>query len=209
MRCEKCKKSTATVRMQQVANGTKKDIYLCGDCSGEIEITMLIENIFNGIFSNVKNNLIEQAKTESAADSKLTCPQCDMTLGDLKNDGNIGCAGCYESFFEQLKPVIAHANESHIHEGKYPKRGAAALEHNRVILKLKFLMQLAVEEEDFDKAAHYRDRIKFYNHLAKIVQSFDHDEEDDYVPSPRNLILDPGCMDAFCSPESDDKEGIS
>ncbi|MCL2286073.1 MAG: UvrB/UvrC motif-containing protein [Firmicutes bacterium] len=155
MYCEKCKKNTATVCMQQLSDGVKKDIYLCNDCSGEVEMFLILENIFHGLFSKIHAN--SHAKTSTP---QPTCDRCGLTLDGLKKDGTMGCAACYRSFFNILEPLLMNTHTAITHEGKFPKRAGASLKRDRQVYKLRTHMQQAVEEEDFGRAAFLRDQIR-------------------------------------------------
>ena len=158
MRCEKCKKHTATVRIKQLRNGKKIDVYLCDSCSGEIELSLLVENLFKGL--KLHGNFLEQINNTESSDTKAACSNCGITLKELKKGGNLGCSACYQSFISELIPIITQAHGGHLHEGKFPRRGGSEMERELKLRKFKELMQQAVAEEDFDKAAMYRDRIK-------------------------------------------------
>ena len=153
MRCEKCKQNTATVRIQQSANGHKTDMYLCGDCSGEIEMLLLLENIFHGFLS----------KPPVQAHRKIgqpTCANCGITFDELKADGMLGCAACYRSFHSILEPLLMNTHAANYHEGKLPKHSGGHLRQERQLDRLRTYMQQAIDAEDFDRAALLRDKIR-------------------------------------------------
>ena len=150
MRCENCKKHTATVRMKHNRDGKKVDIYLCDTCSGEIELNLLVESLFKGLKMH-SNKQTSQAKT---------CTGCGITLRGIIKSDNLGCSSCYKTFNQELVPMIKQAHGSHLHQGKFPKRGGQEMEREIKLRKLRELMNQAVVEEDFEKAAMYRDDIK-------------------------------------------------
>jgi len=173
MRCEKCKKNAATVHMQQSINGMKKDIYLCDGCSGEIEMSLLLENIFHGIFSKAHAN--SNIKSQTAAQPK--CSNCGVTFDELKKDGILGCAVCYTSFNNILEPLLMNAHVSTSHEGKLPKRTGIHIKRERQVHKLRAHMQQAVEAEDFDRAAFIRDQIRRLDEQPEHVDNENESEK--------------------------------
>ena len=173
MRCEKCKKNKASIHMEQLTSGTKKDIYLCDECSGEMEIKMLVESIFKGLFNKMHLVPVGVLKNIQSADSKLICTKCGVSLEDVKKSGNLGCAVCYKSFEAVFKPFFENLHGGSTHEGKYPKRGGATMERESQLHKLRFLMNQSVAEEDFEKAAFFRDEIK---NLSAISAPVDDEE---------------------------------
>jgi len=156
MRCEKCKKNAATVVMQKSSNGMKTDLYLCDDCSGDIEISLLIENIFNNFLGKVYVNSQDVKRTVA----QPTCSNCGITFDELRQDGILGCAICYQSFYSILEPLLINTHAAITHEGKLPKRAGFHLKQERAISKLRTYIQQAIDEENFDKAVILRDHIR-------------------------------------------------
>jgi len=144
--------------MKQSINGKKIDVYICDSCSGEIELNLLVESLFKGLKQH--GNFLEQIKNIESSDTKRICSGCGITLRGLKNGGNLGCSVCYASFVAELIPIITKAHGGYLHAGKFPKRGGSEMERDLKLRRLKDLMKQAVAEEDFEKAAMYRDTIK-------------------------------------------------
>ena len=160
MRCEKCKKNIATVHMEQSSQGVKKDLYLCEECSGDMELTALLENIFKGLLNKIHFVPVSALKSMPASDSNLICHECHISFEDIKKGGYLGCSTCYQVFAGVFKPFFEASQGSSGHEGKFPKRGGANLEKENQIHKLRFLMSQSVKEEDFETAALLRDQIR-------------------------------------------------
>lgn len=164
MRCEKCKQNVATIRIQQSVNGEKTDTYLCGNCSGDIEMLLLLENIFHGFLSKPSANHTPVFKASARRKvQQPTCASCGITFEELKQEGTLGCAACYQSFYGILEPLLINAHAAVYHEGKLPKRGGIALKRQRQLDKLRGHMQEAIDLEDFDRAAFLRDKIRNFD----------------------------------------------
>jgi len=177
MRCEKCKTNIASKHFQKINNGKKTEMYLCSDCFGDIELSMLIESLFKDLFSKAKLDFLEHIKKdEMSPNCKMRCSACDITFHEIKKDGNLGCAVCYESFVEPLTHAIDEAHGSHVHDGKYPRRGEAILKHENMRIKIELLMQHAVAEEDFERAAMFRDKLRLHDFLTTVMET---DSEED------------------------------
>jgi len=180
MICERCKKNPASVRMEQGSNGTKKDIYICDECSNEIEMSLLLDDIFHGIFNHFgKIHAIPishlgqflQSKERNTAQPKITCQDCGITFDELKNGSILGCATCYKAFHTILEPLLMNVHGSVAHEGRIPKRTGASLKRERQVDILRQHMQQAVAEEDFSRAAFLRDQIKRLDSLPVHVDN--------------------------------------
>ena len=173
MHCEKCKQNVATVRIQQSINGEVTDIFLCGECSGDIEMLLLLENIFHGF-------LTKPGGQHCHAHRKIqqpTCKRCGITFEELKKEGMLGCATCYQSFYSILEPLLLNAHASVYHEGKLPKRAGGKIKQARQLDKLRFYMQEAIDAEDFDRAAFLRDKIKTVDAPHTPQNSNEHNDQ--------------------------------
>lgn len=177
MRCEQCKQNVATVRIQQSVNGEKTDIYLCGNCSGEIEMLLLLENIFHGFLNSPGAHHFHAQPQAHRKIQQPTCANCGITFEELKNNGTLGCAACYQSFYSILEPLLINAHASIYHEGKLPKRAGTQLMQERKIDKLRLYMQEAIEAEDFDRAAFLRDKIRSLDALPESVDNKSENEQ--------------------------------
>lgn len=81
-------------------------------------------------------------------------------MPDIAKTGKVGCAQCYETFFDDLLPSIRRIHGNTRHTGKLA--GSAGKEL-RVVNELEQARQElhdAIEKQEFEKAAKLRDRIK-------------------------------------------------
>lgn len=156
MLCERCNNNEATVKLEHNFNGDKKSAHLCEDCSAEVEMHMLIGNIFNDILgsTNKKQNMRKHAQPT------IKCKTCGLTFSELKKDAVFGCATCYESFSVILKELLMGAHGALTHEGKIPRRMGETIKREKHVSTLRLYMKQAVQEEDFSRAAFLRDQIR-------------------------------------------------
>ena len=82
-----------------------------------------------------------------------------MSYNDFLETGKIGCSVCYDTFRSQLEPVLRRIHGSSTHTGKIPHRSGGNLELKHEMMQLKENLKAAVEHEEYEKAAVYRDKI--------------------------------------------------
>ena len=105
--------------------------------------------------------------------NQLACPTCKMTYGEFIKNSQFGCPDCYDTFGLLLNNNIKKLQGSDTHIGKHPlyqKNGhthaenvetAKEIETNEEKLAiLKSRLKEAIEEEEYEAAAQYRDEIK-------------------------------------------------
>ena len=109
-----------------------------------------MDDFLQGMFSNAQPK--EQAH-------ETTCPNCGMSYNDFLETGKIGCSVCYDTFRSQLEPVLRRIHGSSTHTGKIPHRSGGNLELKHEMMQLKENLKAAVEHEEYEKAAVYRDKI--------------------------------------------------
>lgn len=98
------------------------------------------------------------------------CPNCGLSLIDLRKKPLFGCPKCYEAFAKELEPILWHTHgmpnspEQLEHLGKKPKKfqppPPPKLTKQQQVIKLKYKMAAAVKNEDYEGAAILRDAIK-------------------------------------------------
>ena len=161
MICDDCGKNEAVVHITQIGPEGKIDKNLCKLCAERYGSFIAQENkddsvndFLKGIFSNAKE--AEQNTQEPAAH----CPACGMSLGVFLRSGKIGCSECYKSFHDQLEPLIRRIHGSSTHNGKIPHRTGGLLELKNNVKRLRSALETCVANEEYEKAAEYRDRIR-------------------------------------------------
>jgi protein arginine kinase activator len=110
--------------------------------------------------SMLDKNLIK--KPSEISDKK--CPTCGMQFSDFSKTGRLGCGNCYLTFRSQLNGLLRKIHGSTQHRGKVPFTPGDVMKPLREERKLQEELRKAVEEEDFEKAAKLRDRIKALSH---------------------------------------------
>lgn len=167
MLCDECGKKTATVHITKVENGKKTDIHLCEQCAVQknvinINTNFSISDLLTGILSAgstspVKVDIIQDVK----------CSVCGLTYNRFKETGKFGCSNCYKTFGERLNPLFKRVHGNTAHTGKIPEKAGGKIKVMREIEKLKQELETAVRNEEYEKAADLRDKIREFYRVEK------------------------------------------
>lgn len=153
MICNECGKNEAKVHFTQIINGKKTENHLCEECAKKNQIlysSFSMENLFSAMLNtiNAKTHLPDKV-----------CPNCKMTYEQFKNTGKFGCSHCIDTFKSSLLPVVINIQGYDKHVGKIPKRAGKSYKLQMDIVRLKSELKGAVEREEYELAAKYRDEI--------------------------------------------------
>ncbi|WP_352419800.1 UvrB/UvrC motif-containing protein [Proteiniborus sp.] len=169
MLCEECGKNQATVHMKKIINNHVTEFHLCEECakknnSFSFDKQFSIQNILAGLIDSSYDSPVKIEHIKAT-----TCDNCGLTYGKFRQIGKFGCSHCYDSFREKLVPLFKkiHGHDSHV--GKIPKKAGKSVSTRKIIDKLKTELELAVNKEEFEKAAQIRDEIR--NLQAKLERS--------------------------------------
>lgn len=134
--CNKVK----NIFVQQQVDGEVSQYECCNDCMGGINAPF-VNNLLHTL--GILNTMQRPQGVECT---------CGSSLQDLKRKG-IGCPQCYITFGKDLVELIprVQAGETE-HKGKIPKP--------KDLESLKIGMKKAIQEERYEDAAKYRDKIK-------------------------------------------------
>ena len=163
MKCVKCKVNDATTHVKRIVNGEYEEYMLCADCAHE----MGFNNVFDSTMPDMFGGLIKSIfGTALPARSQATrCDVCGATYGDITNTGKVGCAHCYELFLPQILPSLKRIHGNTTHCGKRPDAMSVDVVNDSTdeiseIDTLKAELKVAIEEQNFERAAQLRDMIK-------------------------------------------------
>ena len=112
MLCEECGIREAQVTVTTVVNGEKNQLRLCRECVKKYQPGGDMSGLLAAILSSM-------AKAHAASDK--VCSHCGMSLAEFRKGGVLGCAGCYEDFREELKPVLTKIQGRSQHAGRRPR----------------------------------------------------------------------------------------
>jgi protein arginine kinase activator len=160
MLCQDCGKKEATVHLTQIVNDEKMELHLCRECAEKRRFHTPFEGapfpLAEFLASMLDQSLIK--KPSQVSDTK--CPTCGMFFSDFSKTGRLGCGNCYATFRVQFNDLLRKIHGSTRHLGKVPHMPGDVMKPLRDQRKLQEELKKAIEEEDFEKAARLRDRIK-------------------------------------------------
>ncbi|WP_419749843.1 UvrB/UvrC motif-containing protein [Terrisporobacter petrolearius] len=172
MLCQKCHKKTASVFISSIINGQESRMYLCNDCAKNYPLfnfnsqdPFSIKDVMEKFdiseddsIETKKENLL--AMDKDCEESEIICPNCYSTYNEYRETGKVGCSKCYEVFEKQLKPILRNIYGYEEYIGKSPKKDNSHIYPNKEMITLKEDLNRAVEQEEYEKAADIRDKIK-------------------------------------------------
>ena len=154
MLCDECRKNNATVHLAKIVNGKRSEAHLCEQCASKytnLNTDFSIQNIMSGFLSDVAG--VEKSST-------LVCGNCGMTYEEFKRSGKFGCSRCYGSFEKKVASFVRNIHSHDSHVGKIPVKAGKELKSKKELEDLKYKLREAIENEEYEKAAEYRDKIK-------------------------------------------------
>jgi protein arginine kinase activator len=168
MICQECNQRPASLHFTKIINGEKTEVHLCEKCAqekGEIFVfnggtSFTFNNLLAGLL-NIDSSFHQQNQNAFHQEEIIQCERCSMTFPQFVKVGRFGCAHCYETFKEQLKPVLKRLHSGNwTHNGKIPKRIGGGIHLRKQIEELKDQLKVVITNEEFEKAAEIRDEIR-------------------------------------------------
>ena len=163
MYCDECKSRPAAMTITEMFDGQQVQLHLCPECAaqkgvgffnlGGTSLPKLLGSFFG--FGPIHVGQVQHPVVTSKS-----CPNCQISLKVIGQQGRLGCSQCYKEFREQLEPTLRRIHGNTVHTGKIPQRGASKVKLQREIDQLKSQLQSAVSNEQYEKAAELRDKIK-------------------------------------------------
>ncbi|MGG1678373.1 UvrB/UvrC motif-containing protein [Neobacillus sp. NRS-1170] len=168
MICQECNQRPAALHFTKIINGEKTEVHLCEKCAqekGEMfifngESGFAFNNLLAGLL-NIDPSFKKPSQSPFHQEEVLQCDYCSMTFPQFLKVGRFGCAHCYETFKEQLKPVLGRLHSGNwAHNGKIPKRIGGGIHLRKQLEELKNALRDSIIGEEFEKAAEIRDEIR-------------------------------------------------
>lgn len=168
MLCNICNKNPATIHIQEIINGEKKSLHICGECAAKksqndpvLQGFNLAEMLYNLSGEMNPPSIDEEPQTDDSVPS-VTCDICGWDTAKFRKTGRLGCSKCYAVFSEIITPALKNMHKGTMHVGKRPGDLSSAKEASKVVLEVmnlqKELDELVLREE-YEKAAIVRDKI--------------------------------------------------
>lgn len=156
MLCNECGKNEANVHLTQIINGKKTENHLCDECAQKNQSfsNFSMENLFSAMLKNtIGGTGTKYLPTKS-------CLNCGMTYEQFRNTGKFGCSDCIDTFKPKLMPAIKNIQGYDSHIGKIPKRAGGDYKVQKDLERLRIELKQMIEQEEYEKAAELRDKIR-------------------------------------------------
>lgn len=157
MKCDICQTRTAVIFVQQVSRDSSVELHLCEQCAKERGFSTSgnkIDISLGNLFSDVVD------KKEQGIDPPHVCPSCGCSIQDIRKHKKAGCAECYRHFRAEIIALLRQDGVEYSYTGSMPaKKNGDPVRTTPDQLRKE--LQLAIERENYELAAYYRDRLKF------------------------------------------------
>lgn len=165
MLCQHCNHNEATTHVKTNINGKVTEYMLCADCAKEMGYGSIFSD-FHTDFNSLLGSFFSSALP--ARSGAARCTVCHSSFNDIAESGKVGCAECYETFFDELMPTIRRVHGNTEHTGKRPKAFAAPQDVKEEKVKepvnkrdqLQKELDEAIKTQNFERAAEIRDELK-------------------------------------------------
>lgn len=162
-KCRRCSKP-ATLHITEIREGKAVALHLCETCARDYLESSEDENSIdsNTDLTAKLEELVAEGSEELLA--ALVCPMCGITFTEFRETGRFGCPNDYDEFSPQLQPLLENIHEDTIHKGKHPRSAGAGTSIQSRMIQLRKDLQAAIDCEDYESAARYRDEIAALEH---------------------------------------------
>ena len=156
MTCGICGKDNARIRIRQIIGSESREMRICEECAQaqgiigvESEIDESAAWFLHGLFEDIPGK----------PTGLRSCPVCNTRIRDIKTSRRVGCSACYETFSKEIRKILKIQENEKPHKGKLPK---SILSYKTFFIdkeNLKIQLEVALDNEDYEKAAELRDEI--------------------------------------------------
>jgi protein arginine kinase activator len=159
MKCEICGLKEAVIHIRQIQKESVHEVHICEECAQEKGLIREEESELP--VTNLLAGLIDGKELPGSVEPGVgACPRCGLKLSDFRKTGKLGCAECFRAFEADLRSIISQMAARPRHAGKLPLSlsGSADAPPDRAGLREE--LKAAVDNEDYEKAAGLRDRLR-------------------------------------------------
>ncbi|WP_044023090.1 UvrB/UvrC motif-containing protein [Bacillus sp. SG-1] len=167
MICQECNERPATLHFTKIVNGEKTEVHLCERCAKEKGEMFMFDGSpafsVNSLLSGLLNlsPAMKQQEAQIPKQEVLQCGKCKMTFQQFINVGRFGCSNCYETFKDELTPILRRVHSGNVeHHGKIPARMGGTIHLKKKLTSLRAQLQQLIQDEEFEQAAGVRDEIR-------------------------------------------------
>ena len=163
MKCERCGKQEAVVRVTRISSdgyATTINLGNCEECLAERKYSVGAAPSFAPTLKGMLKEVVEPItalsteEAEASTTSDLQCPSCGLEFASYRATGMLGCPDCYDSFEDQLVPELEryHRTTRHLPDPDELRR-REIVHLTDVLGRLREDIRQAVDAEDFGEAA--------------------------------------------------------
>jgi protein arginine kinase activator len=157
MICQICKKRSATIHVTNVLGKDVQKIHICRSCAEAKGFDYLKKSNFEK--TDLLAGLVGSTLPEKGA-PKRRCEHCGRTYAAFSKSAGLGCSKCYESFGDDIAAVLKRIHGNARHYGKSPRKYCTEkVNARRRVRALEEELRIAVEIENYERAARLRDEI--------------------------------------------------
>lgn len=166
MICERCRMRLATLKYTEVINGKAMTRNICETCLKEIQGDAAVGFEMAGDAPSPKGVFAEMAAEVKPAPAGVSvvpdksCEFCGTKLSEVLRSGTVGSAACYETFREELEPVLREHHVAVMHRGKSPHVSDEREHMRRDLQGKRGMLRSALRSENYEEAARLRDAIR-------------------------------------------------
>jgi protein arginine kinase activator len=160
MKCQDCGKKEATVHLTKEINDEKVILNLCQDCAQKRGFRNPLEGVPFPLAEFLASMLSQTQLPKPDKQSQVVCSSCGLSFSDFAQSGRLGCGNCYNTFRSQLNDLLRKIHGSTQHQGKFPRLAPDVMKPLREERYLQDELKKAIQDEDFEKAAQIRDKLK-------------------------------------------------
>jgi protein arginine kinase activator len=156
MKCEVCRQKNANVIFKTITDGQVATRAMCMDCAQNLQQDMYRVFLALGLRPDGQNQperpQAAPAEQIASAVPRYLCAHCGRPFDSLDEHTMAGCAHCYNAMEQGLSAVLTGE--------KAPLEAPQTQSQADSQTELKYQLLEAVMKEDFEKAAHLRDKIQ-------------------------------------------------
>lgn len=161
-RCSRCGAEESVVALTHLEGDLPTKVHLCARCAAEKGIqtpAAAAEHPLSGLLATLGSGV---GPPQAPLVPETPCPGCGGTLQDFRESGRLGCGQCYATFGEPLRELLRrlHGSAHHTGRGYHAPGTEATVPSPQQITELRHRLRQAIEDEQFEKAAELRDRLK-------------------------------------------------
>jgi protein arginine kinase activator len=151
--CQHCSKREAKIHFTEIKDGKKTEMHICEQCAHNKNIALA----FPSLLSHIVKGGGPASESEAVP---AACPRCSLTYAEFKAKGRLGCPQCYAAFAPVLATLLEKVHGASAHKGRAPARVHGRRAKGQEMSQLEEDLAHAVENEQYERAAQLRDKIR-------------------------------------------------